>query len=348
MVIAGEENTIFSDGAFTQSYGHILDHHAEPWVIWNTSELYAWWHSFEDQCQTPLGRKLLNAFTDHEEYLLNMNNTLASGWFAKKRRQNNAIQQRWSLHGWGLYDVEGKTASSLLFPPIAAGLALATTEGVTGQRHKVEWNQITNRTIQFEFTFSATTLPPAPAPPLLPWNSSLDHGIQSPSLFSELKINGPELSLDGEVVVLLPFGALSRLLHTCRAYPHALPNELEDAWQTPDLEAGDRSVFLMVVSSMSSLIGRGERPIYLQNEDSWGALIEHYLARYGWGKPLLIAPLEAEHSIRFTIPSSATLPFLVGWLVAMWERGYGRPCKFSLILEHENWVLDIHSRHAYN
>lgn len=335
-------------GSFTHLNGHIVDQHSEPWVLWHTTDLYAWWHSFEDQCQTPLGRKLMNAFADHEEYLLNLNATLSSGWFSKKRRQHEAILHRWSTHGWGGFDVFKNSASTLLFSPIAAGLALATVEGVSEQRHKVEWTQLNQRMIQFEFSPSDTRLPSAPPPPRLPWTHPLDHGLQSPHVFSELQHNGTELSLEGEVVCMLPVGAFTRLLHTCRAYPHALGKEHQDSWQTPGMEAGDRSVMLMVVSSMSGLVGRGERPIYLESHKSWNSLIEHYLIQFGWGAPSSIEPLDSEHGVRFFLSPTATFPFLVGWLVAMWERGYGIPSKFSLEEEGSNWVLDIESRHAYN
>jgi len=335
-------------GSFTHIDGHIVDEHTDPWVLWHTTDLYAWWHSFEDQCQTPLGRKLMNAFADQEEYLLNRNATLSTGWFSKKRRQQEAIQRRWSTYGWGQFDVSKNSASTLLFAPIAAGLALATTEGVNGQRNKVEWTQLNQRLIQFDFSPSDTRLPPAPHPPKMPWTSPFDHGLQPPHVFSELLHNGTELSLEGEVVCMLPLGAFTRLFHTCRAYPNALAQEHQNSWQTPGLQAGDRSVLLMVVSSMSGLLDRGERPIYLENHGSWNPLIEHYLIQFGWGAPTSIEPMDSEHGVRFFLSPTATFPFLVGWLVAMWERGHGIPSKFRLEKEGENWVLEIDSRHAYN
>jgi hypothetical protein len=104
----------------------------------------------------------------------------------------------------------------------------------------------------------------------------------------------------------------------------------------------------MVVASMSSLVNRGERPIYIENISSWRSLIEHYLASFGWGEPVEISNLDSEHGVRFRLASGPTFPFLTGWLVAMWERGHGKSSKFMLTPNDQEWVLEVDSRLAYN
>ena len=127
-----------------------------------------------------------------------------------------------------------------------------------------------------------------------------------------------------------------------------MSQERDDAWQTPGLDGGERSVLLMVVASMASLVNNGERPIYIESQASWDALIQHYLAANGWGQPTCIEALESKHGVRFSLRSGATFPFLVGWLVAMWERGHGKASKFTLVCNEDCWHLEVDSRLAYN
>ena len=36
--------------------GRIIDGYGGSWIVWKTTDLYAWWHAFEATCLTPLGR----------------------------------------------------------------------------------------------------------------------------------------------------------------------------------------------------------------------------------------------------------------------------------------------------
>ena len=333
---------------FNISNGCIIDRNGRSWVLWSTSDLYAWWHSFEDQCQTPLGRKLMNACADQEEFLLRNDAVLPTGWFRKAPRQQRRIDERWEVYGWGHFNLKNQTAQSMVYAPMLAGLALATNELLLEKRQKLEWHQISTNTVRFEVQPDATTLPHAPTPPQLPWSAELGPGFEPPAVFDDLMLGADGLLNNGESVCLFPIDAFSRLFSTCKAYSNAVSQERKSAWSTSGLNDGERSVFLMVVASMSSLVNRGERPIYIENTSSWGSLIEHYLAPFGWGKPVEIAALDSAHGVRFRLASGPTLPFLAGWLVAMWERGHGKSSKFILTPKAEEWVLEVDSRLAYN
>ena len=333
---------------FKISNGCIIDKNGRNWVLWSTSDLYAWWHSFEDQCQTPLGRKLMNACADQEEFLLRTDGILPTGWFRKATRQQRCIEDRWSVYGWGHFDLKNQTAQSMMYAPMLAGLALATNELLLDKRQKLEWHQISTNTVRFEIQSDSTTLPHAPVPPRLPWSAEMGLGFEPPGVLDDLVAGDDGLLNNGESVCLFPVDAFSRLFSSCKAYPNAVSQERKSAWSTSGFNEGERSVFLMVVASMSSLVNRGERPIYIENISSWRSLIEHYLAPFGWGEPVEISTLDSEHGVRFRLASGATFPFLAGWLVAMWERGHGKSSKFMLTPNDQEWVLEVDSRLAYN
>ena len=333
---------------FSCTHGAIVDGAVRQWILWNTTDLYAWWHSFEDQCQTPLGRKLMNACADQEEYMLKTDNLLPNGWFRRAKRQQDHLDHRWKKYGWGRYSVAQQTAQSLVFAPMVSGIALATNELLHDRRKKIEWHQLSQNTIRFELKPDANVLPTAPPPPSLAWSRPAEVGFSSPPIFDELAHEGAGLTIGGETVCLFPADAFTRLFHTCRAYPNSVSQERKDAWQTPDLDDGERSVLLMVVASMASLVNNGERPIYIESQASWDPLIQHYLAANGWGQPSSVEALGSKHGVRFTLPAGSTFPFLVGWLVAMWERGHGKASKFTLVSKEDCWRLEVDSRLAYN
>ena len=344
------ENKVLNElrAEFSRTHGTIVDGAVRQWILWNTTDLYAWWHSFEDQCQTPLGRKLMNACADQEEYMLKTDNLLPNGWFRRAKRQQDHLDHRWKKYGWGRYSVAQQTAQSLVFAPMVSGIALATNELLHDRRQKIEWHQLSQNTIRFELKPDANVLPTAPPPPSLAWSRPAEVGFSSPPIFDELAHEGAGLTIGGETVCLFPADAFTRLFHTCRAYPNSVSQERRDAWQTPDLDDGERSVLLMVVASMASLVNNGERPIYIESQASWDPLIQHYLAANGWGQPSSVEALGSKHGVRFTLPAGSTFPFLVGWLVAMWERGHGKASKFTLVSKEDCWRLEVDSRLAYN
>ena len=333
---------------FSAKDGMIFDAHGDAWIVWKTSELYAWWHSFEDQCSVPLQRKLMNACADQEEYLLSLNQTLSTGWLLRKRKQKSALDQRWARYGWGLIDLEHDVLQTLIFAPMASGVALATKEQHTHERLKLEWQQASQRTISLEFTSAPSNLAPAPAAPQMPWSTEHQQGFTTPQFLDELEWLNATWTVGGEPTCLFPMDAFTRLFHTCRAYPSAVSKEQQLAWLTPAFDAGIRSVFLMVVASMATLVNVGERPIYIENTSSWASLSAHYLSPNGWGHPLSVESLGTEHGVRFVLSSGPTLPFLTGWLVAMWERGHGKSSKFTLKKSEHQWSLEVDSRLAYN
>ena len=343
------DNALVTDlrDEFHMVNGRILDAYGRSWVVWKTTDLYAWWHAFEATCQTPLGRKLMNACADHEEYLLRLSGALSRGRFLKKRRQKSMIDGRWKRYGWGVVDLKLQTANSLVFAPIISGFALATKEQISGQRYKMEWRQTGQRLIQFDWTEDASTLPPAPEVPSLPWGSIHTLALDQVDLFSDLTWSNEGWTISGESVCLLPMDAFSRLFHTCRAYQHSLTSERVAAWSTPDFTSGDRTVFLMISASMSHLVNGSEQPIYIENTATWSSLANHYLKPSGWGTPISIDSMDSEHGVRFELEDSPVLPFLTGWLVAMWERGHGRTSKFNLTKSTDSWVLEVDSRLDY-
>ena len=78
------------------SDGSVRDSTGQAWMIWNIVDFHRWWHALETNAGVPLGRKLMHAAADQEEYSFNQSSFLETGWFMKKKRLMTSLSHRWS------------------------------------------------------------------------------------------------------------------------------------------------------------------------------------------------------------------------------------------------------------
>jgi hypothetical protein len=95
------------------------------------------------------------------------------------------------------------------------------------------------------------------------------------------------------------------------------------------------------------MVSLSERPVYIQDVHSWQLLSDAYLQPFGFGKLNLCSSLDKNGGVEFEIPPSPHFPFLVGFLVAYWQRGYGRMAKVSLSKLGHVWKVQIRSLLSY-
>ncbi len=340
--LINEDFKCFSDGSVRDSHGHFH-------TVWKIIDFQRWWLSFESHAGIPLGRKLMNAATDEEEYFLNESSLLDIGWFMKKRRIESIVHRRWKTKGWGLYSHIHNTVFSHLLAPLCSGFALATLEMIKSQRFKVQWRQVSNVQIQLETDDDNRSLSLAPAPPNFYWQtlSSNFEPIYESGLSLDLHASEYGWSHSGEQSFLLPVGVLQRLFESVNMQGLQIVKEAE-SWEFPDdFKPSDALLIRLSSLAMNDMVSLSERPIYIQDLASWGQLVEAHLKPFGLGSFVEVRSLDEQGGVEFELTPSSLLPHTIGILIAFWQRGIGRKAKIKVMLKNENWVFQVTSFLAY-
>ena len=331
--------------------GSIRDSAGQSWYIWRMVDFQRWWHAFENIAEVPLGRKLMNAAADQEEFLFEQSSFFNTGRWMKKTRLKSSISKRWDVMGWGRYEISSHSIYSHLLAPLCSGFALAAVEGLNSERKKVQWRQLSNVQIKLDLEKDSRSISQAPHPPQFPWDSNAN-----PPLLIEpnaVKIDFQKVehgwTHSGERTCFLPSGLFQRLFDYVRMQGLVLRPDILAAWELP--KDADFSTWVpLILSSLAvdEVISQSERPIYIQDIDSWKQLTDVYLRPFGFGTFHNIISLDEQGGVEFEIPSSPNLPFTVGFLSSFWQRGFGRKPMVKLEKKNQHWHLQITSFLSYS
>jgi hypothetical protein len=328
--------------------GSISDSNGNGWMVWNLVDFHRWWLAFETFSGAPLGRKLLNAAADEEEYFLLNNSFFEVGWFRKSSRQRTKLSQRWEVMGWGSFDLTKSVVYSHLMGPLCSGFALAASENISHKRKKVQWSQTTNNQIHLDLVDVQRIFTPAPSSPTLCWDSPSNNETIGSPLHLDLQTVQHGWTHAGERCCLLPSGLFSRFFETMVAQGIQLRPSWLESW---DFDGGINSQLQvpLILSAMAvnELVSQSEQPIYIQDLDSWNQLGDAYLKPFGFGKPVQLRSLDAQGGIEFELKPCPQFPLLVGYLYSFWQRGHGRRAKVHVQSKGQNWSVKITSLLSY-
>ena len=100
-------------------------------------EFESWWIHFEKIIGVPMGRKLVNAATDEEEFHIMNNNLFECGSLLQKiSSEKGIIAARWLQYGWGELQIDDEQILTPTIAPFTVGVALAAIEYCRGSRFK--------------------------------------------------------------------------------------------------------------------------------------------------------------------------------------------------------------------
>ena len=330
--------------------GTIRDSSEQAWMVWNMVDFNRWWHALETESGVPLGRKIMHAAADQEEYFFKSSALLQTGWFMKKKRNISSLSRRWARLGWGKYEFNSSRVFSYLLAPVCSGFALAAAEAMASVRRKVQWHNVSNIQIQLEFEDDSRTISQAPPPPQFHWDSG-----STPSLF----LDGKPVQLDlqsaeygwthsGERACFLPSGLFQRLFEHVKLQGLILPPQLLEAWNfCEQIDSSSHTPLILTSLAVEEVISQSERPIYIQDLESWDQLVEAYLLPFGFGTFLRSTSLDDQGGVEFELPSSSIFPFTVAYLLAFWQRGFGRKASVKIEQKNGNWSLQLTSLLSY-
>jgi hypothetical protein len=331
--------------------GTIRDSAGQGWIVWNIVDFHRWWHAFETNAAVPLGRKLMHASADQEEYALDQSGFLKTSWFMRKKRLISSLESRWSEMGWGVYDFGSPSVISNLLAPVCSGFALAAVEGMTGGRKKIQWHQVSNVMIQLDMEIDNRSISLAPPPPLFLWDSDsmLSSFAEGDAVQLDLQSVEHGWTHSGERTCFLPSGLFQRLFQYVKLQGLVLSPEVLAAWDLPEgPTASDWIPFILTSLAVHEMISQSDLPIYIQDLESWNQLNEAYLIPKGLGSFSRLTALDEQGGVEFELYPTSVFPFTVAYLVAYWQRGIGRKAKVKLEQKSGNWILQLTSLRSYS
>ena len=327
------------------SNGLICDPNNQNWMIWSISEIERWWSIFETILSVPFGRKLFNSCCDEEEFIIDSQDIIKSGWFKKSQNRNRLIH-RWKLFGWGEINFHNNSVSTRLPSSIAAGLAVANFESFNGSRYKSEWKQINQTEILLELNPDHNELPIAKKHTQLPWLSN--GNLMANKLFShELESRDLGWSIEGEPMVILPASMFSRLFYSTMATKSSLSPEIIDSWRISGIEQKFIKPLIFASYSNYQLFINSDKHVFAESVDSWSNIITHYCGQWGWGNASSLTVDTDSSAVKIISQLNEMLPFFIGQVMGIWERSQGRKPKVSLIFSDSEVEILIESLLEY-
>ena len=310
-------------------------------IVWRQHEFHTWWNLFEPIIGHPLSRTFINAFVDSFEF--NKMLPQPTGMFRKKKFHAE-LDRRTSNLGWGSVLLKEQKVVHSAHPLLSVALGQFALESFTEQRYKVRWIEPRPQVVQLE-TEVSTPLPSPQPPASLPWSVE-----NRPSTFESLSLEiesheNHELRFEGERILLIPMTSMERFLTACMPY---VPQDNE-VWfiNESDALSTHQDVLRIVIQSTSTMFLQSEQPVYIIDDSSWNAYVEHYLIERGWGSVHLTAYDASTFDLEIEISMSKQLPFTLGLICGMWERAHGRSYQITIRQEKDTFIAKIKSLLEY-
>lgn len=323
--------------------GLLVDETGTGLMLISVNEFQQWWRSLESSFQSPIGRKLIYAASDDEEYFLATNPSYKiPKWFGKKKIVQ-AMGLRWTSMGWGLHFPDAKRIQSPCHDSLSAGIGLAHHEHVEQQRYRMEWRQINSDLIEMDFTNRAEDIPIAPPAPSPEWASPVDLAdIHTHPIEHEFEPRSFGFFWGQKRSIFLPISILHRLFDSIIGRPFNSERHHREGIQVTGVSEQSSLLFLTLVESSAAMFQASDYSIFLQNQGDWESHIQHNIISRGCGH-VTVDHFSLEDGPSSCMTVHSPLPtFTVGLLVSMWERAHGSPCICDV--EIISNLLKIHLR----
>ena len=330
--------------------GHLLDSSGNHLLLWKAIEFESWWINFEKIIGIPMGRKLVNAATDEEEYHYLVNEEYKVNGFFKKSRKRNIISERWLQYGWGELDFKDNKIIAPTLAPFSVGVALAAIEYCLQSRFKVSWTQPTSTLIALNLEEESRNISPSKQVAAFAWTKNCQDNPSTLFEVGEFQVvrkNGG-WDFEGERMVFIPGNIITRLLMSTRSRSLNIPDELLQSVIFDGIDDAEKSTFLCTALAMANVIEQSERPVYILSDSEWIHKCQHLLVKFGFVCPNEVISLDDIGSVKFTFNHSPTLPFSVGALMALWQRAHGRLAKLSVEFNDKQCIVKVSSKLKYN
>jgi len=310
-------------------------------IIWKQHEFHTWWNLFESRMDHPLSRTLINAFVDGFELKSTIKDV--RGLFRKKKLRKE-IERISSYLGWGHVEIEQKTILHSAHPLLSVALGHYSLELYHQRRYRIRWTEPRPQVVQIDEESSPQISLPQPHA-TMPWT-----GEEIASSFNQSSIelsiqHKNELRLEGERVVLIPLAFMERFFYGCLPYAP----EIHVDWFSNESSGLDayENLLMIIVRTTAEMFLSSEQPVYIIDQSSWHAYIEHCLRERGWGSIETRKYNPSTFEFEFSMPMMSHFPLTLGVVVGMWERAHGRSSQITLQEENDIFLVKIQSLRDY-
>ncbi|HJM54952.1 MAG TPA: hypothetical protein QGI72_01755 [Poseidonia sp.] len=325
--------------------GLIVDGEGVYVILISVNDFHVWWRHFESCFKSPIGRKLIYAASDDEEYFLATSQSFRfPKWFGKKK-VIEAMNVRWKTMGWGVHLPQFRRIQSPCHDALSAGFGLAHHEHAEKRRYRLEWRQINSELIELDFSDKSEDIPIAPKPNPPEWVSSADGGeIFLKPLEHEFEPRTFGFFMGQERSMFIPPTALYRLFQSVKGRPFNSEQRWREGCTLTGLSEESASLFRALVTSATAMFEASEYSIFIQNQSDWESHLKHRIFSRGLGSTIIEQfSLEDAPAVRMKIFSP--LPTLaVGLILGMWERAHGFPCDYEVQIGSDSVVIFFHPR----
>ena len=312
---------------YTTKDGLIVDLHGNCWYKWRTDGLDSWWRFFEEIIDNPMGRKLVNAACDEEEWLLNSQELDYTGFFRKKKVRN-ALEERWKLNGWGIPCLNPPSFESVGLTPLFAGILQADIERINSKRYRMLWDEKSAETTIL--TLKESNVPVAASKPSC---NSYEGGLPF-----QIEIEN-DWRIDGIRHFLLPVGLFNRLEESCAGLVANISEDERKSW--PELNDGS----LAMAIAAKKLFIAGEELFLAADEDGWIESCKAYFSSKGLSSPISAKRIDSNGGIELKFNQIPLLSMTVGFLAGAWVRCEGRPVNVAVKNDELSCIVTLKSRY---
>ena len=107
------------------------------------------------------------------------------------------------------------------------------------------------------------------------------------------------------------------------------------------------NILKIIIRTTAEMFLSSEQPVYIIDQSSWDAYIEHCLRERGWGSIETRKYNPSTFDFEFSMPMMSHFPLTLGMVVGMWERAHGRSSQILLREENDIFLVKIQSLLEY-
>jgi hypothetical protein len=307
--------------------GCFYDNVGEQIAMFGVVEMERFFSSLDEMFESPLGRKVIFAATDAEEWVVRGHSRFRIGaWFGRKKTKAE-LQRRALAMGWGFF--QGDSILSPCHDGLCVGLALAHREHLSGVRWNVQWQQLSSERIELVYEPNERTTNESPQEKSGLWTQGLPFSVGSATFDLDLDLRSFGFFRNEERCFFLPVSLFSCLYSSLIGRPMSTNADATLDCQIEELNHA--TTFRAVLYSSRATFLHHDFPVFVQTVSDWEALLSQRISQRGLGEvSVRTCVIEGEDATLFVVRS--TLPaYVCGLLVGMWERAVGSRSSIGVV-----------------
>lgn len=311
-----------------------------------------WFTELESTLDLTLGRRLAHAAAESEEQRWTLAPPLPKAWFGERRKRLATVNADWALRGLGqlAWLEDGEKGEMLLVAnrpqtALAAGMANAAWECITGRRSRFQWSDRGVGETVVELTPDPRSIP-APQPTSAPWIDATGQGEAPAPLFERARDEGAGLwTVEGQRALTVQRDLLLRF--ESLVMPHLLDSTRDADRRTEwsGIEDDQRLLFWdgAAEAARRQFLAAGEL-VLIADADHWVSATRRHLGAQGLGAVVAARSVDDHGGVELELAATLHPALSVGRLLGCWERAEGRGARATWRSHANGHTVRLESR----